>query len=379
MKDDGLKEKLDRALKDDNFKDVSDVIEKSVENAIYYTKTGAGAVMRGFRRGMNKEEEALKVNRDPSKVKQKVTAPNTWYWLRNTAGLSAIGSFLCALFVFIDDIAYGFFSTYTIAAFLFLLISAVVFAAGTLISQRNMILARDFFRIRREIGDNPILTTDDVSTALNKPKGEVVKELNAMIKKDLFPQGRVVEGGELLLLDRPSYDAYKSHYQGRSVYVEETPRPIEKEEEREAIEDDRAKALTDYGDKLSEYKSATKSAELKARIERLEKLLASIDHAVEGDPRRVEELNKFTDYYAPTTMKLIHRYIQFESSSVITDSIRSTMSDILHSLDTVTAAYEKLLDTLYKDDLLELKAEMNVMQTVMKQDGLFDQDLKGES
>ena len=78
-------------------------------------------------------------------------------------------------------------------------------------------------------------------------------------------------------------------------------------------------------------------------------------------------------------MKLIHRYIQFESSSVITDSIRSTMSDILHSLDTVTAAYEKLLDTLYKDDLLELKAEMNVMQTVMKQDGLFDQDLKGES
>ena len=77
-------------------------------------------------------------------------------------------------------------------------------------------------------------------------------------------------------------------------------------------------------------------------------------------------------------MKLIHRYIQFESSSVITDSIRSTMSDILHSLDTVTAAYEKLLDTLYKDDLLELKAEMNVMQTVMKQDGLFDQDLKGE-
>lgn len=378
MKDDGLKEKLDRALQDDNFKDVSDVIEKSVENAIYYTKTGAGAVMRGFRRGMNKEEEALRVNRDPSKVSQKARTPGAWFWLRNTVALGAVGSFLCALFVFIDDIAYGFFSTDTIAAFLFLLISAVVFAAGTLISQRNMILARDFFRIRREIGDNPILTTDDISTALNKPKGEVVKELNAMIKKDLFPQGRVVEGGELLLLDRPSYDAYKAHYQGHSVYVEETPRPIEKEEEREAIEDDRAKALTDYGDKLSEYKAATQSAELKARIERLEKLLASIDHAVEGDPRRVEELNKFTDYYAPTTMKLIHRYIQFESSSVITDSIRSTMSDILHSLDTVTAAYEKLLDTLYKDDLLELKAEMNVMQTVMKQDGLFDQDLKGE-
>lgn len=378
MKDDGLKEKLDRAMRDDNFKDVSDVIEKSVENAIYYTKTGAGAVMRGFRRGMNKEEEeTLKVSRDPSKVSQNARTPGAWFWLRNTAALGAAGSLFITLIALIEWIRF-FDGVYFLAA-LFILIATIVFGLATFYTHHQMILARDFFRIRREIGDNPILTTDDISTALNKPKDEVVKELNAMIKKDLFPQGRVVENGELLLLDRPSYDAYKAHYQGRSVYVEETPRPIEKEEEREAIEDDRAKALTDYGDKLSEYKSATTSAELKARIERLEKLLASIDHAVEGDPRRVEELNKFTDYYAPTTMKLIHRYIQFESSSVITDSIRSTMSDILHSLDTVTAAYEKLLDTLYKDDLLELKAEMNVMQTVMKQDGLFDQDLKGES
>lgn len=377
MKDDGLKEKLDRAIRDDNFKDVSDVIEKSVENAIYYTKTGAGAVMRGFRRGMNKEEEVLKVNRDPSKVSQNARTPGAWFWLRNTVALGAVGSLFITLIALIEWVRF-FDGVYFLAA-LFILIATIVFGLATLYTHQQMILARDFFRIRREIGDNPILTTDDISTALNKPKSEVVKELNAMIKKDLFPQGRVVEGGELLLLDRPSYDAYKAHYQGHSVYVEETPRPIEKEEEREAIEDDRAKALTDYGDKLSEYKSVTTSAELKARIERLEKLLASIDHAVEGDPRRVEELNKFTDYYAPTTMKLIHRYIQFESSSVITDSICSTMSDILHSLDTVTAAYEKLLDTLYKDDLLELKAEMNVMQTVMKQDGLFDQDLKGES
>ena len=377
MKDDGLKDKLNRALKEDNFKDVSDVIEKSVENAIYYTKTGAGAVMRGFRRGMNMEEKALKVNRDPSKVSQKARTPGAWFWLRNTAALGVVGSCLCTLAGLFEWIR--FLDGDDLLAGLFFLMTTILFTLATLYTHQQMMLARDFFRIRREIGDNPILTTDDISTALNKPKNEVVKELNAMIKKDLFPQGRVVENGELLLLDRPSYDAYKAHYQGHSVYVEETPRPIEKDEKPEAIEDDRAKALTDYGDELSGYKSATTSAELKARIERLEKLLASIDHAVEGDPRRVEELNKFTDYYAPTTMKLIHRYIQFESSSVITDSIRSTMSDILHSLDTVTAAYEKLLDTLYKDDLLELKAEMNVMQTVMKQDGLFDQDLKGES
>ena len=65
--------------------------------------------------------------------------------------------------------------------------------------------------------------------------------------------------------------------------------------------------------------------------------------------------------------------MQFESSSVITDSIKNTMDDILRSLDKVIDGYEKLLDTLYKDDLLDLNAEMDVMETVMKQDGLIEE------
>ena len=45
----------------------------------------------------------------------------------------------------------------------------------------------------------------------------------------------------------------------------------------------------------------------------------------------------------------------------------------MRSLDKVIDGYEKLLDTLYKDDLLDLNAEMDVMETVMKQDGLIEE------
>ena len=372
MKDKNAIEKfVDRAMEDDDFQDVADVIEKSVESAIHYSKMGAGALMRGVKKGFGQKEPVrLPVNRDPAKVKQKVTAPNTWFWLRNAAGLSALGSFVCALMIFIDDIAYGVLSSDTIAAFLFLLISAAVFAAGTVVSQRNMILARDFFRIRREIQDQSVLATEDLVTALNKPQQTVAAEINHMIRKDYLPQARLVEGGDLLLVDHAAYKAYKDNYMGRTVPVKENVPEIE---ETEVSDDDRATAMEDYEKTLKEQRDRTGDDVLKEKISALLKLLDAIRHAVNTDPGRVESLNKFVDYYTPTTIKLIERYLQFESSSVITDAIRKTMDDILRSLDKVIDGYEKLLDTLYKDDLLDLNAEMDVMETVMKQDGLIEE------
>lgn len=372
MKDKNAIEKfVDRAMEDDDFQDVADVIEKSVESAIHYSKIGAGALMRGVKKGFGQKElTRLPVNRDPAKVKQKVTAPNTWFWMRNAAGLSAIGSFLCALIIFIDTFAFGFGGD-DAAAILFLLISAVVFAAGTLISQRNMILARDFFRIRREIQDQSVLAVEDIVTALNKPQQTVAAEINHMIRKDYLPQARLVEGGDLLLVDHAAYKAYKDNYMGRNA-IERDDVP-EIEEPQTPTDDDRAAAMDDYEKTLKEQRDRAHDDVLKDKISALLRLLDAIRHAVNTDPGRVESLNKFVDYYTPTTIKLIERFLQFESSSVITEAIRKTMDDILRSLDKVIDGYEKLLDTLYKDDLLDLNAEMDVMETVMKQDGLIDE------
>ncbi len=378
MKDKNAIEKfVDRAMEDDDFKDVADVIEKSVESAIHYSKIGAGALMRGVKKGFTQKEIArLPVNRDPAKVKQKVTSPNTWYWLRNAAGLSTVGSVFLGLFAFLDGLAYGNDGFDAVAALLFFLIFAAASAIATVVTQRNMILARDFFRIRREIQDQSVLSTEDVITALNKPKEQVTYEIDRMIRKDYLPQARLVEEGDLLLIDAAAYKAYKDNYMARTVPVKENAPEIEEAEERT---DDRAAAINDYEKTLKEQRNRTEDADLKEKISALSKLLDSIRHAVHTDPGRVESLNKFVDYYTPTTIKLIERYLQFSSSAVITDSIRKTMDDILRSLDKVIDGYEKLLDTLYKDDLLDLNAEMDVMETVMKQDGLIDEDAKGDT
>ncbi|MDD7362889.1 MAG: 5-bromo-4-chloroindolyl phosphate hydrolysis family protein [Peptoniphilus sp.] len=378
MKDkNNLIDQINRAKDSDDFKDISDTIAESVESAISFTRAGIGSLMEGVKNGFNKEPKKLTVNHDPSKVSQDVTSPNTWFWLRNTAALGTIGSLCFSIIYFFSGLSTGL--SNMLAAVFFFLVAGALLALGTFRAHKNMILARDFFRIRREIGNDLVLSTADIVTALAKPKSEVLAELHEMIRKDYLPQGRIVENGELLLLDKTAYSAYKKHYLEGGVHIEETPRHIEDNKEAARIDDDRVDALARYTETLKRQLEKTSSEELRAKIQRLQKIVDSIDYAVNNDPERVDALNKFVDYYAPTTAKLIERYLEFESSSVITESIRSTMKEIMKSLDTVTDAYEKLLDTLYKDDLLELQAEMNVMQTVLKQDGLFEQDSKGDA
>ena len=368
-KKNAIEDYIDRAIDDEDFREVANAIEKSVESAIQYTKVGAGALMRGVRRGFSQEPERLSVNRNPAFVHQKITAPNTWFWLRNVAALGSAGAVLM-LFLFLFSGIGGLAFSHLIMSLLFAA-AAAVGALVTVYSHRQMEFSRDFFRIRREIADNLVLSTEDICTALNRPKRYVLDRLSEMIRRDYLPQARIVEDGELLLLDQSAYEAYKDNYRKRSVTVHESPRSLE-EETRE--QDDRAVAIRGYKETLADQLKRAKTEEIKGRIRSLLPLLESIEHAISGNPDRIEDLNKFADYYTPTTIKLVEHYIQFESSAVATDAIRRAMQDILRSLDTVIDAYKKLLDSLYSDDLLEMQAEMNVMETVLRQDGLLEKD-----
>ena len=358
---------IDRAIEEDDFHDVAEIIEKSVENAIHYSKIGAGAVMRGVKKGFSNEPERLPVNRNPAFVHQKTAAPNTWFWLRNGFILTAAAFAFATVSNLGDAILYG--MLHYLGDAVLSLITTAASVAGVVYTHKRMELARDFFRIRREIADSLVLSTEDICTALNRPKNYVLSQLSKMIRKDYLPQARIVEDGELLLLDQSAYEAYKDNYRKRSVTVHESPRSLE-EETRE--QDDRSVAIAEYKKTLADQLKRAKTEEIKSRIRSLLPLLESIEHAISGNPDRIEDLNKFADYYTPTTIKLVERYLQFESSTVATDTIRRAMQDILRSLDTVIDAYKKLLDSLYSDDLLEMQAEMNVMETVLRQDGLLD-------
>lgn len=76
------------------------------------------------------------------------------------------------------------------------------------------------------------------------------------------------------------------------------------------------------------------------------------------------------DYYLPTTSKLLHAYIDLDRQGIAGENIKSTKKEIEDTLDTVNAAFERLLDSLFEDTAWDISSDISVMKTMMAQEGL---------
>ena len=76
------------------------------------------------------------------------------------------------------------------------------------------------------------------------------------------------------------------------------------------------------------------------------------------------------DYYMPTTWKLLDAYRSFENEPIQSDNILRTKKEIEDTLDTINAAFEKLLDDLFQTTAWDISSDISVLQTMLAQEGL---------
>ena len=107
----------------------------------------------------------------------------------------------------------------------------------------------------------------------------------------------------------------------------------------------------------------------------MERIVTRIFAEVRKDPSLAGNLNMFMDYYLPTTIKLVEAYESMDQQDIPGENIRSAKAEISDSLDTINDAFEKLLDSFFADTAMDVSTDISVMKTMMKQEGLADDDL----
>jgi len=112
------------------------------------------------------------------------------------------------------------------------------------------------------------------------------------------------------------------------------------------------------------------------RIVHLEDLTAKIFRIVEENPEKLPQIKRFLSYYLPTTIKLLRSYATLEKQGIKGENIVSAKQSIGNILDTLSTGYEQQLDKLFKSDVIDIAADINVLENLMQQDGLTDDKLK---
>ena len=108
-----------------------------------------------------------------------------------------------------------------------------------------------------------------------------------------------------------------------------------------------------------------------ARIDRIERVTASIIHTLEEHPERIEDARRFMNYYLPTTMKLLESYNLMEDQSYQGKNIQTARRRIEDVLDKLVMAAEAQQDKLFRAEAMDVDAEIDALETMMASDGLI--------
>lgn len=121
---------------------------------------------------------------------------------------------------------------------------------------------------------------------------------------------------------------------------------------------------------LHELNLSVADITISRKINKIEELTAKIFRIVEEHPEKKKQIRRFESYYLPTTMKLIRSYSILEKQGVKGENIMTAKENIGRILDTLATGYEQQLDQLFTADAMDIEADINVLESLMQQDGL---------
>ena len=206
--------------------------------------------------------------------------------------------------------------------------------------------------------------------------------------REVFPTAWYAAGG-FCLLYACAFPLYRLHHflicaglacAAAFVAQKLTPERVRLEPYQEPLTGDALvdELLTQGQDALQRLRSANDAladAEISANLERIETACARIFAYIRENPRQAGQIRKFMNYYLPTTLKLLTSYDKLSRQRVKGENIQKTMFEIEGMMETIAAAFEKQLDSLFSTEAMDIAADISVMESVLKQEGLSGEDM----
>ena len=132
-----------------------------------------------------------------------------------------------------------------------------------------------------------------------------------------------------------------------------------------------AKKLDVYRDKLQEQEEAIADAGVRRSIHSMATTLDLIADEVERDPADRNKVRKLANHYGDMNTGLVDKYIQLEGQTQAGaegTTIASAMEEIRKGLAGADDTLKKLLDDLFSNDAMDVNADINVLEQLLKMD-----------
>lgn len=245
-------------------------------------------------------------------------------------------------------------------------------------------LEKQFRTLVRGLGTREYCNVKELAAMIAKSEKETLKALRRMTIKKWFRQGHFDESKKCFITSDRMYQEYMRINGQRKA--EAAKLEAKRQEEVKRAEDmnsklsPEARKVIETGDsfvrKIRACNDAIPGEEISAKISHMELIVDRIFDRVEQDPASISDIRKLMDYYLPTTIKLLEAYQELDAQPVAGENIQSSKREIEATLDTLNAAFEKILDDLFHHTAWDVSSDISVLNTVLAQEGLKDDGMK---
>ena len=249
------------------------------------------------------------------------------------------------------------------------LLPLIFLAAGiglTVYGNKVTSKAGRFLKYIKTIGEKAYAGFESLARAVGKSVDFVRKDVADMLKKGWFRQGHVDKNETTLIASDEVYKFYEEAERSRAVREEE-------ERKNPALSPEVQEILNTGGEYLRQIHACNEAIpgeEISGKIARIEEILDKILERTKEHPEVVNDLGKMMNYYLPMTVKLLNAYAEMDRQPVQGENIRNSKREIEETLDTLNTAFEKLFDSVYADEALDISTDISVLKTLLAQEGL---------
>lgn len=358
-----LENSLNKAISDMDFSDISEKVKTSLD--IFIDKT------MNFINGNQVRKPAIQT-KNPQVCAQKLPEKTKAGLLKTAMIISFLIALSMLMILFFDGFSYDFFKNLFLTA-LFSILGFFTFKK----SQQLDMISKDYTRFLRELGHNTVIPIRDLASSVQKSEEDTIKELMYMMNKGYFKQARIVENDSLFLLDIPTFKLYKnqknqmqnlSHEENKKI-AQDTSTKTNKDKAEEIIKIS-SKEITSINLDISRIKNRN----FLEKVIEIKKTIENITNIIKRYPEKAYVLDKFIEYYLPTTVKLIDAYTEYEIMESNDSKIKNSLAEIESSIEIINEAFEKIQLELMEDRTMDIKTDIDTMKILLNQEGYLEKD-----
>ena len=183
----------------------------------------------------------------------------------------------------------------------------------------------------------------------------------------LFPLYKTAHFLILIVIAAVVYVALSVILPGKTEYVEVPEEPVRTGDELiDALLADGVKAVAE----LRSLSAGISDVSVRKKLDEIIVVTDKIFKDLLDDPSDYKQVKRFSEFYLPTTIKLIHAYDRFYKTDASGDNISGTLERIDVTLDTILDSYRKFFDSLFANQALDIETDIKVLENIMKQEGL---------